>query len=139
MKPHSWPQTTPLRRSHTSKQWCAGCPSKRCADICSLKHHIQIEQIMLAPNESFCVSSLAALREVSNLKSNMTKTQAEVVLGSFVSKGWLVKSRYATTKHTSCTYSYHIGQCQERTVFFVYTDEARARSVSQEYIRRRRY
>ncbi|KAJ3559345.1 hypothetical protein NM688_g406 [Phlebia brevispora] len=52
-----------------------------------------IEQIMLAPNESYCVSSLAALREVNNLKSNMTKTQAEVVLGSFVAKGWLVKSR----------------------------------------------
>ncbi|GJE90841.1 Nse1 non-SMC component of SMC5-6 complex-domain and zf-RING-like domain-containing protein [Phanerochaete sordida] len=51
-----------------------------------------LEQIMLAPNESYCVSSLAALREVSHLKSTMTKTQAERVLGSFVARGWLVKS-----------------------------------------------
>ncbi|THH01244.1 hypothetical protein EW026_g1416 [Hermanssonia centrifuga] len=45
-----------------------------------------LEQIMLAPNESYCVSSLAALREVNSLKTNMTKTQAESVLGSFVAK-----------------------------------------------------
>ncbi|KAI0807463.1 Nse1 non-SMC component of SMC5-6 complex-domain-containing protein [Fomes fomentarius] len=52
-----------------------------------------IEQIMLAPNESFCVSSLAALREVNSLQSSMTKSQAEATLNSFVAKGWLVKSR----------------------------------------------
>jgi len=50
---------------------------------------------MLAPHEAFSVSSLAALRELSAIKSNMSKTQAEVVLGSFVAKGWLLKSRYA--------------------------------------------
>lgn len=52
---------------------------------------------MLAPHESFSVSSLAALREVNAIqpKSNMSKTQAEVVLGSFVAKGWLLKSKYA--------------------------------------------
>lgn len=49
---------------------------------------------MLAPNESFCVSSLAALREVSHVKATMTKTQAEQVLGSLVSRGWLLKSKY---------------------------------------------
>lgn len=48
---------------------------------------------MLAPNESFCVSSLAALREVTHLKTSMTKTQAETVLGSFVARGWLLKSQ----------------------------------------------
>jgi hypothetical protein len=48
---------------------------------------------MLAPNEAYSVSSFAALREVNALKSNMTKTQAEIVLGSFVAKGWLLKSR----------------------------------------------
>lgn len=48
---------------------------------------------MLAPNESFCVSSLAALREVNSLQSSMTKSQAEATLNSFVAKGWLVKSR----------------------------------------------
>lgn len=54
-----------------------------------------VEQIMLAPRESFSVSSLAALRELSAIKpkSNMTKTQAEVVLSSFVAKGWLLKSK----------------------------------------------
>lgn len=53
----------------------------------------QVEQIMLTPNEAYSVSSFAALREVNTLKSNMTKTQAEIVLGSFVAKGWLLKSR----------------------------------------------
>ncbi|PIL24101.1 hypothetical protein GSI_13853 [Ganoderma sinense ZZ0214-1] len=48
---------------------------------------------MLAPNEAFCVSSLAALREVNSLKSSMTKTVAEATLNSFVAKGWLMKSR----------------------------------------------
>ena len=55
---------------------------------------LQVEQIMLAPRESYSVSSLAALREVNALQSNMTKTQAETVLGSFVAKGWLRKSKY---------------------------------------------
>lgn len=49
---------------------------------------------MLAPREAYSVSSFAALREVNSLKTNMTKNQAENVLGSFVAKGWLLKSRY---------------------------------------------
>lgn len=53
----------------------------------------QVEQIMLAPREAYSVSSLVALREVNSLKTNMTKAQAEIVLGSFVAKGWLSKSR----------------------------------------------
>ncbi|KAJ7172540.1 Nse1 non-SMC component of SMC5-6 complex-domain-containing protein [Mycena filopes] len=54
-----------------------------------------VEQIMLAPRGSFSISSLAALREVGALKpkSNMSKTQTEVVLASFVAKGWLLKSK----------------------------------------------
>lgn len=50
---------------------------------------------MLAPREAYSVSSLAALREINAIKpkSNMSKTQAEVVLGSFVAKGWLLKSK----------------------------------------------
>ncbi|KAG6814323.1 hypothetical protein H0H92_013448 [Tricholoma furcatifolium] len=54
-----------------------------------------IELIIMAPRESFSVSSTAALREISAIKpkTNMSKTQAEVVLGSFVAKGWLVKSK----------------------------------------------
>ncbi|KDQ18033.1 hypothetical protein BOTBODRAFT_29347 [Botryobasidium botryosum FD-172 SS1] len=53
-----------------------------------------IEQIITAPNEAFSVSSMAALRTVNNLpvKSTMTKSQAEAVLGSFVARNWLVKS-----------------------------------------------
>lgn len=49
--------------------------------------------MMLAPNESYTVSSMAALREVNTLKGNLTKAQGEVVLDSFVANGWLIKSR----------------------------------------------
>ncbi|KIK59760.1 hypothetical protein GYMLUDRAFT_44212 [Collybiopsis luxurians FD-317 M1] len=54
-----------------------------------------VEQIMLARNESYSVSSLAALREVSagKEKLNLTKAQAEVLLGSFVANGWLLRSK----------------------------------------------
>jgi len=65
--------------------------------------YMQVEQIVLAPNESYSVSSIAALREVNTLKANMTKTQAEIVLGSFVAKGWLLKSkrgRYSLSPRT---------------------------------------
>lgn len=51
---------------------------------------------MLAPRQSFSVSSLGALREVGAIKPkvNMTKAQAENVLASFVARGWLLKSKY---------------------------------------------
>ncbi|KAJ3527919.1 hypothetical protein NMY22_g9601 [Coprinellus aureogranulatus] len=52
-----------------------------------------LEQIMLAPHEAYSVSSLAALRELSHLKLNMTKAQAEVLLSTFVARGWLKKSK----------------------------------------------
>jgi hypothetical protein len=57
--------------------------------------HFKVEQIMLSAHESYSISSLAALREISFLKpkSNMSKSQAEVVLASFVAKGWLLKSK----------------------------------------------
>lgn len=48
---------------------------------------------MLAPREAFSVSSLAALRELGHLKLNMTKAQAEILLSTFVAKGWLKKSK----------------------------------------------
>ncbi|KAI9065164.1 hypothetical protein FKP32DRAFT_1665603 [Trametes sanguinea] len=81
-----------------------------------------LEQIMLAPNESYCVSSLAALREVNSLKSNMTKSQAEATLNSFVAKGWLLKSRkgrYSLSTRTilelqaylRTTYEHEIVEC----------------------------
>ena len=53
----------------------------------------QVDQIMLAPHESYCVSSLVALREVSFIQPTITKTHAEKVLTSLVARGWLVKSR----------------------------------------------
>ncbi|KAF9264808.1 hypothetical protein L218DRAFT_817999, partial [Marasmius fiardii PR-910] len=64
-----------------------------------------IEQIMLACNESFSLSSIAALGEATALKGkiNMTKAQAEHVLASFVAKGWLLKSkrgRYSLSPRT---------------------------------------
>ncbi|KAF8078023.1 hypothetical protein FPV67DRAFT_1557445 [Lyophyllum atratum] len=73
-----------------------------------------IELIMLAPRESFSVSSTAALREVGAIKPkiNMSKMQAEIVLGSFVAKGWLVKSkrgRYSLS--TTSTYPDEIIEC----------------------------
>ncbi|KAI6150360.1 Nse1 non-SMC component of SMC5-6 complex-domain-containing protein [Pisolithus tinctorius] len=52
-----------------------------------------VEQIMLAPNECYSLSSLAALREVNALKTNMTKSQAETILNSLVARGWLLKSK----------------------------------------------
>jgi hypothetical protein len=53
----------------------------------------QVEQIMLASNESFSVSHLVALREISHLKLNLTKAQGEILLSSFVSKGWLKQDK----------------------------------------------
>ncbi|KZO89946.1 hypothetical protein CALVIDRAFT_543134 [Calocera viscosa TUFC12733] len=52
-----------------------------------------VECIMLAPSESFSLSSIAAIKESANLPSKMTKTEAESTLNAFVSKGWLVKSK----------------------------------------------
>ena len=53
---------------------------------------------MLAPNESYSVSSLAALREIGHLKLNVTKAQGEVLLSTFVAKGWLKKSKYVSNQ-----------------------------------------
>ncbi|KZT60417.1 hypothetical protein CALCODRAFT_532623 [Calocera cornea HHB12733] len=52
-----------------------------------------VEVIMLAPSESFSVSSIAAIKESTNLPSKMTKTEAESTLNAFVSRGWLIKSQ----------------------------------------------
>ena len=50
---------------------------------------------MLAPDETFSISSFAALREASEIKpkTNISKTQAETTLNSFVAKGWLLRSK----------------------------------------------
>ena len=45
----------------------------------------EIEQIMLAKNEAFCIGSMAALRSASG----MTRNQAQSLLKSFVHESWL--------------------------------------------------
>jgi hypothetical protein len=54
---------------------------------------IQVEMIVTAPNSSYCLSSMAALRESQSLKATFTKTHAERVLDTFVARGWLYKSK----------------------------------------------
>jgi len=51
-----------------------------------------VEDIITAPNNSFSVSSLAAMRDPPK-PASMTKTYAEAVLTSFVARGWLLKSK----------------------------------------------
>jgi hypothetical protein len=65
--------------------------------------HAQVEQIMLAPREAYSVSSMLALREVSELKPSMPKAQAEVVLASLVVRGWLLRSKCASPVLFRCT------------------------------------
>ncbi|TFK29863.1 hypothetical protein FA15DRAFT_663147 [Coprinopsis marcescibilis] len=52
-----------------------------------------VELIMDADNFSYSVSSLAALREIPALKLNFAKSQGEILLSSFVAKGWLNRSK----------------------------------------------
>ncbi|KXN85456.1 hypothetical protein AN958_11260 [Leucoagaricus sp. SymC.cos] len=54
-----------------------------------------VEQIMIAPRHKYSITSLVAMREVSMIKpkTNITKSQAEIVLSTFVARGWLVKSK----------------------------------------------
>ncbi|KZV71875.1 hypothetical protein PENSPDRAFT_382524 [Peniophora sp. CONT] len=51
-----------------------------------------VEEIVLAPNNAYSISSLAAMREPVK-PASMTKAAAETVLSSFVARGWLLKSR----------------------------------------------
>lgn len=55
----------------------------------------QVEQIMLAPRFKYSVSSLVAMREINMIKPkiNIAKSQVEVVLSTFVARGWFVKSK----------------------------------------------
>lgn len=78
-----------VRTVHATRDFSRTDRYNRVVDLYSL----QVEQIMLAPNSSYSISSLAALREVNALTSPMSKTQAESVLASFVTKGWLLKSK----------------------------------------------
>lgn len=47
---------------------------------------------MTAPSNAYCVSSLAAIREVNNMTNKMTKSAAENTLANLVAKGWLCKT-----------------------------------------------
>ncbi|KZT44071.1 hypothetical protein SISSUDRAFT_1039334 [Sistotremastrum suecicum HHB10207 ss-3] len=62
-----------------------------------------VQQIMLGNDECYSISSMAALRESNPIKPKMTKSQAEGVLNSFVTSGWLLKSsrgRYSLAPRT---------------------------------------
>jgi hypothetical protein len=73
---------------------------------------------MIAPNHVYSIASKAALREVTYLKSNMTKMQAEGVLTSLVKRGWLLKSKYVfLVARSSCRGGVEVCGPQERKVF----------------------
>jgi len=57
---------------------------------------LQVEQIMLAPKESFAIWSSAALAEIKVNKLSLTFAQGENLLASFVSRGWLFPSQYVS-------------------------------------------
>lgn len=63
----------------------------------------QVEMIITAPNSSYCLSSMAALRESQSLKTTFTKTHAERVLDTFVARGWLYKSKFVLQPITLAT------------------------------------
>lgn len=57
--------------------------------------HVQIEEIVTAPNESYSISSIHALKQLKFAKvgnKTITRAQGEVLLSSFVANGWLMKS-----------------------------------------------
>ncbi|KZV86559.1 hypothetical protein EXIGLDRAFT_223799 [Exidia glandulosa HHB12029] len=54
-----------------------------------------IEEIVTAPNESYSISSIHALKQLKFAKvgnKTITRAQGEVLLSSFVANGWLTKS-----------------------------------------------
>ncbi|KAG8988744.1 hypothetical protein FRB94_002479 [Tulasnella sp. JGI-2019a] len=54
-----------------------------------------VEQIMTAPRQAFSISSMAALKEATSLPEGTKKIsgiQAQLLLNSFVARGWLCKS-----------------------------------------------
>ncbi|KAL9715077.1 hypothetical protein Ac2012v2_001736 [Leucoagaricus gongylophorus] len=65
-----------------------------------------VEQIMLAPRFKYSVSSLVAMREISMIKPkiNIAKSQVEVVLSTFVARGWFVKSKQILTIGVACVH-----------------------------------
>ena len=90
---------------------------------------------MLAPNSSYSISSLAALREVNALTSPMTKTQAESVLASFVAKGWLLKSKYVRPLPQSANLLTPLTLLLQKGSFLVVsTLSARAPTLPQVYV-----
>ena len=65
---------------------------------------MKVEQVMLAQNEAFCISSTAALREAGSHK--LTKSQAQNVLTSFVTEGRLFEPRYGVSHALPCRNSH---------------------------------
>ncbi|THH11828.1 hypothetical protein EW145_g397 [Phellinidium pouzarii] len=71
-----------------------------------------VEQIVIAPNNAFSVSSLAALREIAHLKTSMTKAQGEVTLASFVARGWLIVTKGFVCATPNCKARLHKHCCK---------------------------
>ncbi|CAG8706028.1 15320_t:CDS:2, partial [Acaulospora colombiana] len=78
-----------------------------------------IELVVLAPADAYSVSSLAAIREVSNMKASMTKSQAEAALSNFVANGWLYRSdrgRYALSTRSLIELEIYLRRTYENDV-----------------------
>ncbi|KII88656.1 hypothetical protein PLICRDRAFT_110634 [Plicaturopsis crispa FD-325 SS-3] len=97
-----------------------------------------VEQIMLGPRECYSVSSMAALREVNDIK-NMTKSQGEVLLSSFVANGWLLKSKCVVIYMTTSFRVFGIDTpfYQTRPVFSIDSDPAGTTELSENDVPRR--
>lgn len=106
-----------------------------------LAHKIcdQVEQIMSAPYECYSLSSIAALREIGNLtgpgSTNFSKAQAEVVLGSFVTNGWLLKSEYDVPQPKFAVIP--INSYQAREIFVINTVAFGTHELPQRNVPRR--
>lgn len=86
-------------------------------EITFFKHIIEL--IVLAPADAYSVSSLAAIREVTNMKASMTKSQAEAALSNFVANGWLYRSdrgRYALSTRSLVELEVYLRRTYENDV-----------------------
>jgi hypothetical protein len=133
-----------IRRSRypTSEHWYVLCHPWLFVYLGVPITPLQVEQIMLAPNSSYSISSLAALREVNALTSPMSKTQAESVLASFVAKGWLLKSKcVAFPLYCNHRKWVHLSEptptSQKGSLFVIPTRPTRTTTLSQVHLSRR--
>lgn len=52
----------------------------------------QIDAIFTAPDDTYCVSTMSALKEAANLKPALTKKAAEETLENLINHRWLHRS-----------------------------------------------